>query len=53
MRPKIDDDARRVALSTTVSPLTARRIEAACKRLKLNKGQFIDRLVERKIKRKG
>ena len=46
MRPKIDDTAKRVPLSTTVSPVTARRIEAACKRLKLNKGQLIDRLLE-------
>jgi hypothetical protein len=46
MRPKIEDAAKRVALSTTVAPVTARRIEAACKKLKLNKGKIIDRLLE-------
>jgi len=48
MRPKIEDAAKRVPLSTTVSPVTARRIEAACKRMKLNKGQLIDRILEKK-----
>jgi hypothetical protein len=46
MRPKIEDNARRVPLSTTVAPVTDRRIKAACKRMNLNKGQLIDRLLE-------
>jgi hypothetical protein len=48
MRPNIDESAKRVPLSTTISPVTARRIESACKRMKLNKGQLIDRILEGK-----
>ena len=50
MRPKIEDNAKRVSLSTTVAPVTDRRIKAACKRMKCNKGQLIDRLLDTKAK---